>query len=189
MCLGKKSQNTTPRKISQQFCPPKNGKSNSQKERQLLFQPIFFQGRKLLNFEGERKLCDKRMSPSPQFCSTTKKPWMSPKLPCQRAPKKPSAKASHSTIKKRDNWVSPNSVPVVSLNLYPLFLGRFFRDFPPGVREIQLSPENLTVKPRFYPSSCRKFLPKQHPIPRRVHDLGKLSQPSTWRLLGNHPIC
>ena len=94
-------------------------------------------------------------------------------------PKKPSTKASHSTIKKRDNWPKQctHGISMKQPNLYPLFLGRFFRDFPPGVREIQLSPENSTVKSRFYPSSCHKFLPKQHPIPRRVHDLGKLSQP------------
>ena len=51
-------------------------------------------------------------------------------------------------LRKGDNWVYPkqctHGISMKQPNLYPLFLGRFFKGFPPGVREIQLSPENST---------------------------------------------
>ena len=89
MCLAKKSKKTSPRKISQQFCPPqKMGKAILKRKGNSSSNPSFFRGENCWISGGEKQLCDKRRSPSPQFCSTTQKQWMNPKLPCQRRPKK-----------------------------------------------------------------------------------------------------
>ena len=125
MCLAKKSKKTSPRKISQQFCPPKKWEKQFSKGKATPLPTHLFSGAKIVEFRGwKAAVWQEKESKSPILFHNPKTMDES-QIAMPTAPQKnPAPKLVNLVIpqlRKGTIGCTPDSVPMVSLWNNPIY--------------------------------------------------------------------